>query len=120
MALPGVRRWTVWRAAAAIGGALALLVALLLSRATRVFSGDAMLRTAREALSSAVNASDATEVVGEVERILRRDYSRHIVTDEQWILNNAGGAMGAMKVLHFSLTEYVIIFGTAVGTEGHT
>jgi C-8 sterol isomerase len=51
---------------------------------------------------------------------LQARYPGHIQDPGRWVMNNAGGAMGAMLVLHASLTEYVMIFGTPIGTEGHS
>ncbi|CAL1541052.1 unnamed protein product [Lymnaea stagnalis] len=53
---------------------------------------------------------------------LRAKYTGHILPDQdlQWIFMNAGGWMGSMCLLHASLTEYVLFFGTAVDTTGHS
>ncbi|XP_012722491.2 sigma non-opioid intracellular receptor 1 [Fundulus heteroclitus] len=53
---------------------------------------------------------------------LRKRYPGHILPDEdlQWVFVNAGGWMGSMCLLHASLTEYLLLFGTAVDTGGHS
>ncbi|XP_033119877.1 sigma non-opioid intracellular receptor 1-like [Anneissia japonica] len=53
---------------------------------------------------------------------LREKYPGHVLPkeDEQWIFVNAGGWMGSMCLLHASLTEYILFFGTAVDTVGHS
>src|SRR3712207_4612995 len=38
----------------------------------------------------------------------------------RWILNNAGGAMGQIALLYCSLDEYLLLFGSPIGTEGHS
>ena len=49
-------------------------------------------------------------------------YPGHILPDEdlQWVFVNAGGWMGSMCLLHGSLSEYVLLFGTALDTAGHS
>lgn len=52
---------------------------------------------------------------------LAREYPTCIKTDERnWIFNNAGGAMGSLTLLYGSLKEYLIFFGTPIGTHGHS
>ncbi|KAF2841229.1 sigma receptor and C-8 sterol isomerase [Patellaria atrata CBS 101060] len=65
--------------------------------------------------------NETRSVVDSIVRDLDKKFPNgYINTDEEWVFNNAGGAMGAMRIIHSSITEYVIIFGTAIGTEGHT
>jgi len=69
----------------------------------------------------AAHGNDTRSVVTYITNELQDKFpGGHINLDQEWIFNNAGGAMGAMYIIHASITEYLIIFGTAVGTEGHT
>ncbi|ORY16725.1 C-8 sterol isomerase [Clohesyomyces aquaticus] len=71
---------------------------------------------------SAIEAhgNDTAAVVKFIVQDLSTKLPQHVNLDEEWIFNNAGGAMGAMYIIHASITEYLIIFGSAVGTEGHS
>ena len=83
-----------------------------------VFKPEALQRIAAKAIAS--GNGNSTEVVNTVIDLLAAEYPGFVNKEQDWVFNNAGGAMGAMTVLHASLSEYVIIFGSAMGTEGHT
>ena len=51
---------------------------------------------------------------------LEARYPGRIWRDQPWIFSNAGGAMVQLKVLYASFREYLLIFGTPIGTEGHS
>jgi C-8 sterol isomerase len=82
-----------------------------------IFDPEVLQQIARDALGQPIEA-----IVEQISSELENRYPDYILpADERdWIFNNAGGAMGAMMVLHASISEYVIIFGTAIGTEGAT
>lgn len=51
---------------------------------------------------------------------LSERYPDTIDTSKPWIYSNAGGVMIQMKLYHATTKEYLMIWGTPIGSEGHT
>lgn len=101
-------------------GVVVLLVQYLqywMSNKQYVFSKEGVAKIAKQYAGQDHDLAFAKVVVE-----LRKTYPGHILPDEdlQWVFVNAGGWMGSMCLLHASLTEYVLLFGTAVDTGGHS
>ena len=76
--------------------------------------------TLHDVAKRAVGLKSREDMIRVVSEELKQRYPTHITLDVPWLFNNAGGAMGQMKLLHCSLSEYILIFGTPIGTEGHS
>lgn len=83
-----------------------------------IFELDHLDELSKRALAK--HGEDTRSVAKYIVDELNEKHPQHINLDEEWVFNNAGGAMGAMYIIHASFTEYLIIFGSAVGTEGHS
>lgn len=85
-----------------------------------IFDPVALNEVSREAIAK--YPDDINNIMSHIVTNLTATYgSNHInPRQDEWVFNNAGGAMGAMYIIHASITEYLIIFGTPLGTEGHT
>jgi len=87
-----------------------------------VFDPTAIHELALSAIAASPN--DTAGMIQHITTNLTLTYPRTQVAlnlnSAEWLFNNAGGAMGAMYIIHASITEYLIIFGTPLGTEGHT
>jgi hypothetical protein len=53
-------------------------------------------------------------------RSLAKHYPRTLDFSQPWIYSVAGGAMIQMKLYYASATEYIMIWGTPIGSEGHS
>jgi hypothetical protein len=47
-------------------------------------------------------------------------YPGRLDLEQPWIFSNAGGAMIQMKLYYASIYEYIMIWGTPIGSEGHS
>lgn len=110
------------RVLATIGAILAVIVFFIEKNLDSfyIFDTEHLHDLAKRAIATHGNNTGA--VMSYIADELRetKGISPYIATSDEWFFNNAGGAMGGMTVLHASITEYLIFFGTTIGTEGHT
>lgn len=70
------------------------------------------------AIAKDVSTLPTEQAIGTILNTLQQKYPGKIRSDLHWIFNYTGGTLGEMTILYASLNEYVLIFGTPIGSEG--
>src|SRR5580704_9230846 len=85
-----------------------------------IFSPSRLQEISRNAIS--IHGQNASALFDQIVLDLRSEYGDAVVPYQHsdWFFNNAGGAMGSMVIIHASISEYLIFFGTPLSTEGHS
>ncbi|XP_062506202.1 sigma non-opioid intracellular receptor 1-like [Corticium candelabrum] len=97
--------------------ALAAITHVWLESKSYVFEAQDIVAITEKAVSRGYGHKETFQ---EVEQELRARYGGRILPNPEWLFINCGGWMGGMYILHSSLTEYVLFFGTAIGSSGHS
>src|SRR6185312_7218627 len=82
-----------------------------------IFDPDVLHQVARSSVEEGGSLGDK---IARIRRDLDARYPGHVRHEDEWVFNIAGGALGQMTILHASITEYVIVFGSPIGTEGYS
>jgi hypothetical protein len=87
-----------------------------------VFTEAAVAAIAKKHLPKGTGSINVKTIFKAIHKEFESKYPGHILPEShlQWMFMNAGGWMGSMCIIHASLTEYVLFFGTALDTTGHS
>jgi C-8 sterol isomerase len=82
-----------------------------------VFDPQVLHEAAKRAVA---NGGSLRDKVASIRAQIGDAYPGHVRFEDEWVFNIAGGALGQMTILHASITEYLIVFGSPIGTEGYS
>jgi len=91
-----------------------------------IFEPDVLHEIAKKSVAEAQQSSEEFKRKGKdlvfdiIQRDLKLLYPKYINSGRDWTIFFSGGWIGNLTVLHASFSEYVIFFGSAIPTSGHS